>query len=1004
MEDVERLGAALDDQLEAGARALVVDGDEKSARGLAPEEGDADPVARAVSQLAAFGVMLDGRETHAPKLRRPRRDRIGGLASPSPVNHRGTIRGMLIGRSAECGALDRLLEGGRGGRSGTLVLRGEPGVGKTALLGYAMEQAQGCRVLRGTGIETESELAFAALHQLVAQDLDRIGHLPDPQADALRGAFGPAQAQRSDPFLIALGLLTLLAELAEEAPVLCLIDDAQWLDEPSASALLFAARRIEAEGIVMVFAVREGEERTFEAPGLPSLSIQGLDDAAAAALLEERVGSGLAASVRERLVAETSGNALALLELPATLSSDQLAGRAPLAEPLPIGRGLEAAYLSRLQRLPEATQSLLLFAAAEDSGRLATIFRAADASAVGRDALEPAERDGLVNITDGRLAFRHPLVRSAIYQGATFSERQQVHIALAEAQDDSNGDRRAWHRAAAAEGPDEEIARDLEISAGRATERGGHTTAATALEKAAALSADDKQRTLRLLAAADAAWIAGRADRARALLDDAARDAPEELKVDVTKLRGRIEVRSGVFKDACATLFSAAERLAASQPATALELLEEAEEGTLYTGDVEMIVRIGRLAEEIAAREPAIAEGFVGLMLVGVGRLFTEGIESAAPLMRKGLQLARASDDVDHLLVGGRMAMQLGEDEVAFEIISKAVRIARETGAVGVLPVALARIAFGDWRVGSFSSSRIHASEGLRLARETGQETGLALGVLALVAAVQGREDECRACAHEALERAYDRRAGLLKSIAAWAVGLLELGVGRYHESMRVFEEVIQREDGLSHPGMRRFMIPDYVEAAVRAGERDGLEELVDEFEFWARLTGRPWVLALHSHCRGLLSDGAEAETHFLQALELHPASRGPYERARTDLALGEALRRDRKRRQAREHLRAAIAGFEQLSAAPWEERAHNELRASGETARKRDPSTLGDLTPQELQIARLVASGARNREVAAQLFLSPRTIDYHLRKVFMKLGIASRGELAQLELAEAAI
>jgi DNA-binding CsgD family transcriptional regulator len=909
---------------------------------------------------------------------------------------------VLVGRSAESALLDRLLEGGRAGQSGALVLRGEPGVGKTALLGYAAERADGLSVLRGTGIESESELAFAALHQLIGRELDRVSRLPGPQAEALRGAFGLAFPEHVDPFLIAVGLLGVLADLAEQQPVLCLIDDAQWLDEASASALLFAARRIEAEGIVLVFTVREGEERTFDAPGLPSLAIRSLDDEAAAALLDERLGSALAAPVRERLLTEAAGNALALLELPSALSPEQLSGREALGGLLPLSGGLQATYLARVQRLPEATRSLLLVAAAEDSGDLATILRAAASRDIRGDALEPAERDGLLSISDGQLAFRHPLVRSAVYQGATFLQRQLVHAALADALDDSNPDRRAWHRAAAASGADEQIAGELEASAERASRRGGHSAAASALEKAAALSAQDEDRTRRLLAAADAAWLAGQAERARALVMEAARFASPELKVEVTKLRGRIEVRSGVFRDACEALLSAAQQLSASQPATALELLAEAEEGTLYTGDVETIVRIGVLAEEIGTQHPELADQFNGVMLRGVGRLFSEGVDAAAPLLRRGLQLARESDDIDELLVGGRIGMQLGEDEVAFEVISKALRLARETGAIGVLPVALSRIAFGEWRVGRYSSARIDASEGVRLARETGQEPGLALGVLALVAGVQGREDECRACAQEATQRAYERRAGMLRSVASWAVGLLELGLGRYDEAVRVFDQVIRRDDALAHPGMRRFMIPDFVEAAVRSGERDGLEELVEEFDFWAHLTGRPWVLALASHCRGLTAEGSDAENHFLQALDLHSALRGPYERARTDLALGETLRRNRKRRQSREHLRAAIAGFEQLAATPWEERARNELRASGETARKRDASTLGDLTPQELQIARLVAGGARNREVAAQLFLSPRTIDYHLRKVFMKLGIASRAELARMEIAGA--
>jgi DNA-binding CsgD family transcriptional regulator len=1006
IEHVERLGPALDDELEAGAGAVVPDGDAEAVGLLTPEERDLDPVARAVSQLAPLDPVFDSRRTHASKLEPRLLGRIGGLASPLPVIHRRETPGydspsMLLGRSAECAALDRLLEGGRAGRSGALVLRGEPGVGKTALLGYAAEKAKGLRVLRATGIETESELAFAALHQLVGRELDGLDRLPTPQAAALSGALGLSPGQGGDPFLTSLGLLSLLADLAEEASVLCLVDDAQWLDEPSASALLFTARRIEAEGIVMLFTVREGEERGFDAEGLPSLVVTGLDEHAARELLDQRVGNGLAPTVREQLVAETAGNALALVELPSALTQEQLRGDEPLAQPLPVAAGLEVAYLTRLRRLPQETQSLLLFAAAEDSGELAAILRAAATQKLDGRALEPAERDRLVNVTDGRLVFRHPLVRSAIYQGATFAQRQQVHTALAEAQDNSNGDRRAWHRAASAEGPDEEIARDLEASADRATQRGGHAAAAAALQKAAALSQDDRHRTLRLLAAADAAWLGGKTERARALVAEAARHAPSDLKVEVTKLQGRIDVRSGVFEDASNALIAAAQGLAKTDPATAIRLLTEAEDATFWTGNLGMIVQIGELAEEIAAASDA-PDQFLVLMLVGLRRGFAEGTAAGAPLLREALELAKTSTDIDSLLMAGRIGAFLGDNAAGAIIMPRAVRLARESGAVGVLPRVLAAVAWGDFRHGRYPSARMNASEALRLARETGQEPGLALSVLALAAGAQGRDDECKAFAHEAMERAQERRASLLQSQGSWALGLLELAHGRYEESARVLELGMGRDGAFAHPALARHMIPDYVEAAVRAGRRDGLEETVAEYELWARSSNQPWTLALLAGCEALISQGDDVEGGFHEALDLLPTAERPFEYARTELLLGEHLRRNRKRREAREHLRAAMVTFEQLGAGPWEERARSELRATGETARKRDPSTLGDLTPQELQIARLVASGARNREVAAQLFLSPRTIDYHLRKVFMKLGISSRAELAKMELAGA--
>lgn len=908
---------------------------------------------------------------------------------------------MLVGRSAECATLDRLLEGGRDSRSGALVLRGEPGVGKTALLGYAASQAAGARVLRATGVQTESELAFAGLHQLLGRDVGRFDALPAPQAKALQGAFGLTDAEATDPFLISLALLSVLAELAEEQPVLCLVDDAQWLDDPSASALLFAARRIEAEGIVVVFTVREGEERGFEAPGLPSFTVAGLDESAAKELLDQHLGDGIAATVREQLVAETAGNALALLELPASLTPDQLSGREPLAQPLPVGAGLEAAYLSRLRRLPDPTQTLLLFAAAEDSGELAPILVAAGTADVERDALEPAERDGLVSVVDGRLTFRHPLVRSAIYQGATFAERQQAHRALADAQDESNADRRAWHRAAAAEGASEEIARELEASAERATARGGHAAAAAALEKAAGLSGDDAGRTSRLLAAANAAWLAGKTERARALVSDAGRYAPPELKVEVTKLQGRIDVRSGVFADACTALIAAAQELAETDPAMAIRLLAEAEEATFWTGNLGLIVQIGELAEAIAAESDA-PDRFLVLLLTGLRRGFTEGTAAGAPMLREALEIAKTSTDIDLLVMAGRIGAFLGDDVTGSVIIPRAIHLARESGAVGALPRVLAGVAWGDFRHGRYPSARIAGSEALRLARETGQETGLALCALALVAGAQGRDDECRSHAHEAMQRARERGASLLQSQACWALGLLELGHGRFDEATRMLELGLGRGGAFAHPALARHMIPDFVEAAVRAGRVEGVAETVHEYELWARTSNQPWTLALLAGCRALIAEGDAAETGLREALQLIPVATRPFEHARIELLLGEFLRRNRKRREAREHLRAAMATFEQLGAGPWEERAQNELRATGETARKRDASTLGDLTPQELQIARLVAGGARNREVASQLFLSPRTIDYHLRKVFMKLGISSRAELAQMELATA--
>jgi DNA-binding CsgD family transcriptional regulator len=907
---------------------------------------------------------------------------------------------MLYGRHAECAVIDRLLADAGALRSAALVVRGEVGVGKSALLAYAADRAAGnMRVLRGFGVESESELAFAALHQLAWPVLDHVGRLPAPQAAALRGAFGLATAHGDDRFLIGVGALSLLAEVAEERPLVCLVDDAQWLDRPSADALSFAARRLEAEGVVLLFAARDDDLHAFTAPGVQELRLTGLDADAADALLTERFGAGLARDVRDRLIEATRGNPLALVELPASLNADQLAGRAPLPDPLPASVGVERVFLERVHRLPESTRTLLLAAAAEETGDPAVILRAARALGVDAQAFGAAEAAGLLRIAEGRMWFHHPLVRSAVYRGATFGQRQAIHQALAAALlGEEHADRRAWHRAAAAVEPDPEIADELERSAERARRRSGYAAAARALERSAELTAAEELRSRRLWDAADAAWLAGQPDRALGLLDRAAGGVSEpRLRADIAHLRGVIELHRGVPADAFTILTAGSAEVAPVDPVKALAMLLPASEAASYAGDVALTIEAARRAAALPRGKRRIDQFTLGL-LVGIGSILEGDSARGAPLLREAVVLAQAFDDPGRLGFAGAAARYLGDDTATHAFYARAVARARATGELVLLPYLLESLAVAEVAAGRYIAATASASEGLRLARETGQESSVCrnLSTLALLAALQGHEDACRSHAAEALEHAIPRGLRLQAASATWALALLDLASSRPAEALARLETLATGSE-TGHPVIALLSVPDLVEAAVRANQTQRGQTALAGFEQWATHTAPPWALALVPRCRGLLSAGAAAERHFAEALRLHGPSSRPFDRARTQLLYGEALRRARRRAEAREHLRAAFTTFQQLGAAPWAERARTELRVSGETARQRDPSTLDQLTPQELQIVRFVGQGATNREVAAQLFLSPRTIDYHLRQIFTKLGISSRAELIRL-------
>src|SRR5262245_1984248 len=935
-----------------------------------------------------------------------RRCAIASAKWPPERSGRSTIEVLLYGRDAERSIIGGLLEGARESRSGVLVIRGEAGVGKSALLEDARERASGMQVLACAGIEAESALPFAALQQLLRPVLAHLAKVPRAQADALRGALGLAAGRGDNRFLVFLAVLSLLAEAAEAGPLLCLVDDAHWLDDASADALVFVARRLEAEGIVLLFAAREGEVREFEAPELAELRLAGLDADAAGEVLDRHAGNALSPATRARLVEATGGHPLALLELPSTLSEGQLAGAEPLLTPLPVSARLERAFLARVRVLPQETQTLLLVAAADDTGELSTVLRAAARLDVRVEALNAAEQAGLATIRDAVLELRHPLVRSAVYQGAPLSQRQAVHRALASVlEGDVEADRRAWHRAAASVGPDPAVVTELEQAALRAQRRSGFVAASMAYERAAALTPDEPKRARLLISAAETAWFGGRLERTRMLLERARPLASEPLqRADIDRYFGLVELTGGVPAEACRSLVRAAAAVASTDGERALQLLNLASVAAFYAEDVAATVTIAELAREVDVEDTPFARALVEL-LVGLGAYYAGDLPRAAASLRLALSLEAEleSDALDArrvaLLFGGRAAFYLGDDKAALRSAQLAASQMRAEGALGLLTPILPRLVHAEMWVGRWPAASADAREGLRLAREIGQLDLVAyqLVLLALIAAHRGEEDECRSLAAQGQELASARGLAVVTSFANWALALLELELGRADEAFLRACEISTTPAVLSMAGL------DRIESAVRAGEVATARNWLDYYEAWEECAGAAWARALARHGGALLAeDEEESERLFEAALDMHAQAARPFERARTELAFGEFLRRARRPRDAREHLRAALDGFETLRAGLWAERARVELRASGQTARRRVADTRDQLTEQELQIAQFVAQGLSNREVGAQLFLSPRTIAAHLRSIFRKLGISSRTELARLHLESA--
>lgn len=913
---------------------------------------------------------------------------------------------MLYGRDKERAVIGALLDGARASQSAALVLRGEAGIGKSALLEDTRERADDMHVLAARGVESESELPFAGLHQLIRPALGRLDELPAPQATALRSALGLESVSGQERFLVFSACLSLLSELAERRPVLCLVDDANWLDAASSDALQFVARRLDAEGIVLLFAAREGEVRRFEAADIASLTLSGLD-AEAAAILLKRGGVEAAPSVRERLLAQTRGNALALVELPRGLTDAQLSGDEPLPEALPMTRQLETAFHERVRRLPDETRLLLLVAAADDSEDLALVGRAGERLGGNPAALDLAEQIQLISIRGTRLEFRHPLVRSAVYGAASSSERRAAHRALAEAlvDDENQADRRAWHLASSTVEHDEATVRALDEAAQRAEERAGHVAAAKAFTRAAELSRDPADRGRRLVRAARNLSQAGRDEEAVMVANQAlpAIDQPA-LRAELAHVRALAAIRRGRPQDVVTLLVEAAAEVAAIEPAKAVELLMDAADAVWNVGDRVEYLEITRLAATIVPPLGDKTSTMIARSLAGFAAMITGDTSDGVRLLSDVVEWGAATDEPRHVIWASYAAQWLGDEERFGELTNRASSLARRRGEVGILADTLGMRASQLALKQRFDEASIAASEAVELAHELNADNLelYPLAALAIVSAVRGRDEEACRHAEKVLELANAKGLRLRASTAVYALALVDLGRARWVDALARLNSLLESESGALDP-IAGPIFADKIEAAVRASRLEEARAALPLFEAWAGYSGASSTQQRLLACRALLAEGEEATKHFEDALRLGGEAR-PFDFARIQLLYGEHVRRLRRRTDARVQLRAALAAFDRLRAEPWAERARAELRASGETARKRDPSTVAELTPQELQIARFVAEGSSNKEVAAQLFLSPRTVEYHLRKVFMKLGISSRSELIKHGIAEAGI
>jgi len=902
----------------------------------------------------------------------------------------------LVGRAGECVRIDELLGDARGGRGRAIVVCGEPGIGKTALLEYTIASARDFKVLRTVGNEAERELPFAALQQLCAHGFSDLSRLPEPQRDALRVTFGLDAGAPPDRLLVSLAVLSLFSHLADEhRPLLCVVDDTQWLDRESAQVLAFVARRLATESIALAFGSRE---ITDVMRGLPTLEVGELDRDASLTLLRSVLPDRVDENVLERVVAEARGNPLALLELPRGLPVGKLYGGFALPVSVPMAGRIEASFRRRLAALPSQSRRLLLVAAAEPTGDPALVWRAAELLGVTDSAAEAVADDGLLDMNT-RVTFRHPLVRSAIYHAATREELRDAHRALAAATDPAlDPDRRAWHLAQATSHPDDDVAAELEQSAGRAQARGGLAAAAAFLERSAELTVEPAPRASRALVAAEAKRQAGSLDDALALAAIAERgplDDSQRAQLDV--LRARVSFGSERGSDAPTLLLRAAQRLEPIDVTQARDTYLDALTAALFAGRLATETNVHDVAKlALAAPRPERTTRVVDDLLDGLALLITEGPAAGTPVVQRAVDTFCRSDISDNerlrwSWLGGQAAAFIWDYDSWDVLTARQVQIARDAGALTDMPITLSLRAGVHLFAGELNAAASLVDRIDALADATDARTAPYAAVL--LAALQGRERHARELIDANAKELASIGEGNGVSLTQWATAALYNGLARYDDAFSAAAAVLEDPDDLA---FGPFAAVELVEAASRTGRADAAMAALGRLEAGTSASGKPWGEAIAARSRALLSEGDAAESRYRDAIERLTPTALHLDLGRTRLVYGEWLRRARRNVEAREQLRLAHGLFSDFGMQGFAERARVELRATGEHARVRSVETINDLTPQEAQISHLVAGGATNSEIAAQLFITQRTVEYHLHKVFRKVGVKSRTQLAR--------